>query len=566
MSIEIEVVAAGPPGPKGNTGSQGPKGDKGDTGDTGPQGIQGVKGDKGDTGNTGATGSTGPAGPQGVKGDKGDTGNTGPAGATGAPGAQGPKGDQGDKGDKGDTGDTGLTGPQGPTGATGPQGPQGPQGVKGDTGPEATQLANNAVDTAAIQDSAVTSAKIADGSVTSAKIGPAAVTTVKIGDGQVTEAKLDPAIVGLLSEMQDRIATLEGTAPTVPLLPYGPAIGTDTIANLVTGNGDQIWLSQRFKAVSTGKITSHRWVLKGARPTGYAGGTGGALRVSVQADDGTGKPNGTEIDGSFYTFSPPNADGHYTHTFSGSGASVVAGNIYHLVFKNTDASPNTNFCSLNNILVFTPTTPRQPRYPDTDLAVLTGGMGASPSWSVAPEYTPTFQIWYSNGQTQGQGYVDMQSSSGSQIGGTNMVREQITVTGTSRTITKVWLRLAKTSGTGDLTIRLEDVTESLIASCTIPAASIPTATRTADGSAGVWVSGTFAAAQTLTVGQTYNVRLSAPAGTEFWMRLLEQGNDNGYSAGHFDDGVAEVSTNSGSSWVTPATINSGRGDMQFYLT
>lgn len=268
--------------------------------------------------------------------------------------------------------------------------------------------ANDSVDTVHLKNGSVTSAKIVDGSVTSAKIGPAAVTTAKIGDGQVTEAKLDPAIVGLLSEMQDRIATLEGTAPTVPLLPYGPAIGTDTIANLVTGNGDQIWLSQRFKAVSTGKITSHRWVLKGARPTGYSGGTGGALRVSVQADDGTGKPNGTEIDGSFYTFSPPNADGHYTHTFSGSGASVVAGNIYHLVFKNTDASPNTNFCSLNNILVFTPTTPRQPRYPDTDLAVLTGGMGASPSWSVAPEYTPTFQIWYSNGQTQGQGYVDMQ--------------------------------------------------------------------------------------------------------------------------------------------------------------
>ena len=170
---------------------------------------------------------------------------------------------------------------------------------------------------ASIQDGAVTTSKIVDGSVTSAKIGPAAVTTAKIGDGQVTEAKLDPAIVGLLSEMQDRIATLEGTAPTVPLLPYGPAIGTDTIANLVTGNGDQIWLSQRFKAVSTGKITSHRWVLKGARPTGYSGGTGGALRVSVQADDGTGKPNGTDIDGSFYTFSPRNAYGHYTHTFSG---------------------------------------------------------------------------------------------------------------------------------------------------------------------------------------------------------------------------------------------------------
>ena len=68
MSIEIEVVAAGPPGPKGNTGSQGPKGDKGDTGNTG------AKGDKGDTGSTGAKGDTGSTG---AKGDKGDTGDKG---------------------------------------------------------------------------------------------------------------------------------------------------------------------------------------------------------------------------------------------------------------------------------------------------------------------------------------------------------------------------------------------------------------------------------------------------------------------------------------------------------
>ena len=34
MSIEIEVVVAGPPGPRGYTGNTGPKGDKGDKGDS----------------------------------------------------------------------------------------------------------------------------------------------------------------------------------------------------------------------------------------------------------------------------------------------------------------------------------------------------------------------------------------------------------------------------------------------------------------------------------------------------------------------------------------------------
>ena len=62
MSVEIEVVVAGPPGPrgltgaKGDTGNTGAKGDKGDTGNTGPQGAKGDTGSKGDKGDTGAKG------------------------------------------------------------------------------------------------------------------------------------------------------------------------------------------------------------------------------------------------------------------------------------------------------------------------------------------------------------------------------------------------------------------------------------------------------------------------------------------------------------------------------
>jgi hypothetical protein len=156
MSIEIEVVAAGPPGPRGYTGN------------TGPTGPQGAKGDKGDTGNTGAKGDKGDTGNTGAKGDKGDTGNTG---------AKGDKGDTGAKGDKGDTGNTG---------AKGDKGDQGDQGVIGPTpslsigtvgtGTAAASLTGtseapvlnltlpsagaNGVNTAAIQDAAVTAAKL----------------------------------------------------------------------------------------------------------------------------------------------------------------------------------------------------------------------------------------------------------------------------------------------------------------------------------------------------------------------------------------------------------------------
>jgi hypothetical protein len=177
MSIEIEVVAAGPPGPRGYTGN------------TGPTGPQGAKGDKGDTGNTGAKGDKGDTGNTGAKGDKGDTGNTG---------AKGDKGDTGAKGDKGDTGNTG---------AKGDKGDQGDQGVIGPTpslsigtvgtGAAAASLTGtseapvlnltlpsagaNGVGTAAIQDSAVTSAKIADGTIATGDIADGAVTVAKLG-------------------------------------------------------------------------------------------------------------------------------------------------------------------------------------------------------------------------------------------------------------------------------------------------------------------------------------------------------------------------------------------------
>ena len=375
-------------------------------------------------------------------------------------------------------------------------------------------------------------------------------------------ARLDD-LTARLDDLTARVEALEGSTPQAPLLPYGSGIGTDTIANLITGV-DQTAVSQKFRADITGTPTFHRWVLKvgGA----YSGAATGVHRVSIQADDGTGKPDGTRLDE--YTVSSGQVTGHYNWEFDGGDATLIAGNIYHLVIENMEVSPNTNYLSVNNILVFDATTPRQRRYADTDLGVLVRSGGV---WSVAPEYTPTFDLTFSNGYHQGQGYVDMQSSSGSLIAGDNMIHEKFTVTGTNRTVSTVWVRLAKHSGTGNLTIRLEDENESLIDYATIAAASITQDTsgneRTDDGKAGTWVSGTFANPQTLQVGSTYHLRLSAPAGTEFWMRLIEQGYANGYSAGHFDDGYAEVSTDSASTWNdTPASINAGQGDLQFYLT
>ena len=368
-------------------------------------------------------------------------------------------------------------------------------------------------------------------------------------------------VVARLDDLTARVEALEGSTPQAPLLPYGSGIGTDTIANLILGV-DQRWLSQRFRADITGTPVNHRWVTKvgGA----YSAGNGGTIRVSLMADDGTGKPYGPELDG--YTVTHPSVTSHTNWAFDNKNAALIAGNVYHLVFHNIEASPDSNYCSLNNILVFNATTPRQPRYPDTDLAVLAKPV-ATDTWTVQPEYTPTFDLTYANGYHQGQGYVDMQSASGSIIAGpSNMIRETITVTGQARTVSTVYVRIARTSGTGNLTIRLEDATESLIDSCAIATGSVPILTRTADASAGIWVSGTLSQPRTLQVGQTYHLRLSTDSSTSLWMRLLKQGYNNGYSAGMFDDGYAEESTDGGTSWGAPSGITAGQGDLQFHLT
>jgi hypothetical protein len=258
MSIEIEVVAAGPPGPRGYTGN------------TGPTGPQGAKGDKGDTGNTGAKGDKGDTGNTGAKGDKGDTGNTG---------AKGDKGDTGAKGDKGDTGNTG---------AKGDKGDQGDQGVIGPTpslsigtvgtGAAAASLTGtseapvlnltlpsagaNGVDTAAIQDSAVTSAKIADGTIATADIADGAVTVAKLGAGcpHRQPAHREPgSLPGLPVVGQSHIATngalhLSGTGSPEGVVTAAPGstwLQTDATTDVkgwirwvkATGTGNTGWVA-----------------------------------------------------------------------------------------------------------------------------------------------------------------------------------------------------------------------------------------------------------------------------------------------------------------------------------
>jgi hypothetical protein len=338
---------------------------------------------------------------------------------------------------------------------------------------------------------------------------------------------------------------------------YGPGIGADSLANTRIGGPDGTpgrTLSIRFRASTTSALTSINFYQQGG--PGYAGGTGGSLKVSVQTDDGTSShlPSGTILASQTVTCAYAVGDPGRLVTFS-NPATLVAGNLYHMVFANADPAPATNYVSLNAAYVVTATTPRQPLFADTDWALLMMSVGHD--WKARPEYTPIMSIAYANGQTAGMGYMERCYPDYS-IDGIARVRETFTVADGDRTVSTVGVRLRRITGTGSLTLTVETSAGSIVGSATIPASSIPT------GTYGSWVTAAFAAPFKLTTGSAYNFVLTTSSGTTYSVLPFRKGLEYDYLTGsYFKDGHAEQSS-SGSTWVDVST-NRAQYDVQFYF-
>lgn len=390
---------------------------------------------------------------------------------------------------------------------------------------------------------------------------PALPDTAHVGDsGHTDDHNAIVAALTLLGGKMDaaeaRLDALEGTPA---LIPYGPAFNMDALANLLLGGPDETAASYRFRAEQSSTLTAFvAYWLDETFSSDYGGGTGGTFSITVEGDD-DGEPDGTPL----ATESVAPTDVFPVITFS-TPATLTAGTLYHLVFTNVDASPTVNYSSIDCTAVFgalQSQVPRQPKWSDDDLAALVKEDG---TWTEQTVHTPIIDLTYGNGQHQGQTYMEIESTELVIAGTDNMVRERITVSGGSRVVTGAAVRMAKNSGTGDLTVRLEDGLGVLIDSFTVPASSIPTL-DSAGLPSGAWVSGSFTSPRTLTNGSTYHLRLSTDASTEMWTRGMESAHvgDMDQSLA-FSDGVLETTTD-GSTWETVSGLGN-YGDMQFYFT
>lgn len=342
---------------------------------------------------------------------------------------------------------------------------------------------------------------------------------------------------------------------------YGSGIGMDSLNNTQIGGLEAKTASYRFRAAYSSALTGVRiYIQTGSR---YSGGTFGTLEVTVQTNGSGNMPSGTVL--ATTTIRPADVirpSGNALPLVSWSvPASLTAGQLYHIVFRNIDSNPTTNYASINGVFMYQPTVPRQPTYNNVDWGQpIRSGSGA---WADSLNTVPLADLRYANGKSQGLGYMEDWVRSYVSISGTSLVREQITPTVT-RTVSEVNVRLMRISGSSPLVLTMKGTS----ATCSIPAASIPIGVPGDHSGTGhaTWVRCTFPAV-TLAAGTTYNLVLSAPSDTIYSIFVIRKGVDYNFAPStYFAEGRAQHT--SGSTWV-PFTQDGGpaldEGDLQFYF-
>jgi len=348
---------------------------------------------------------------------------------------------------------------------------------------------------------------------------------------------------------------------------YGVGITGDTLANAQIGGrasgAPNTQIGFKFTAAVTDTLVSFREYVVGKEASGYGGGNGGTIRVTIQTDDGSGFPSGTIL--ATKDIVCP-ADGLQQYSFT-SPPSLTVGVVYHLVHTNIDASPTVNFVSVNSVYCYgAVNSPRNARLTDAEYGQ-TAKYGAS-AWEVRNNFTPVLLLTYSGDITQGMGYMELSLPQYATINGANhMARESFTVTGGDRVVTTVSVRLRRSKGTGALVVRLETSSGSLIEAINVPAASIPVSIPGGDTGGAVWVTATFLSSHILTNGSSYNLRLSTDSNTTYTIFTIRKGFDYGFAnTTYFKDGSAFKTTN-GSTWTNLGRVmgNPPENDIEFYF-
>lgn len=337
---------------------------------------------------------------------------------------------------------------------------------------------------------------------------------------------------------------------------YGSALNVDTKANLQIGWTDRARLAHRFRAGTSSTITSVRFAQRGGSV--YSGGSGGTLRISIQTDK-DGLPSGTVLGSA--TWEPGNPSQSWS-TYEAVPmpvpVAVTKGQLYHVVFENTDADPEKNYISVNELFVYGATLkPRQPAFADEDYAVLY----ATPDvWTLQQRYTADMDIAYSDGSHDGVGYVQNMTEYFGTISGSSAVREHFTVIGNGRIVTSAAVRVRRSSGSDPLVLSIRQG-DTVLVSGEVAATDIPVSAAGNDDGGSVWATITFPVL-TMVAGTTYDLVLTTAASSVYTAAPIREGTDVGMASRAFRDGTGQ-GTRDGRDWKD--LFDRSPVDLQFYL-
>jgi len=351
-------------------------------------------------------------------------------------------------------------------------------------------------------------------------------------------------------------------AAALPVTPcfYGSGLGADSLANTVLGGPSLNAASYRFQTKYAGPLKGIRvffiWSLV---KSGYQAGGGGTIQVDLMADDGTAAhlPTGPSLATLSYG-SILSQNDNYPELLFPAPATLKGGAFYHLVFTNVDPSPQSNYVSLDSIYSNAQTAPMQPSSSDAAFAVLVrSGAGA---WKLREGFTPTLELDYADGDTQGAGYMEVWSANPKLISADAQVRETFKVSGPSRTFSRIKVRLQRVAGASPLTFTLAEADGTVMAQGAVPAASVLTGVP-------AWVTCTLPLSTVLSTGVGYNLTLSCPADTQYSAFPIRKGLDKGFSPYTcFPDGYAQFTTTGSAGWAgwdMWGTPNLTTSDLQF---
>lgn len=375
-------------------------------------------------------------------------------------------------------------------------------------------------------------------------------------------------------------ATATGAAyvagPSTGFSFYGPGIAGDALANTRVGFTAATNVSfDRFVAQYSGSLTNVVLYFLSADAPGYGAGTGGTWKVDLYATNASGEPTGSALATQIVAANAV-SDTDLSVTF-GTPYTVTAGTRYALVYTNTDASPTTNYFSLDRWFLgdgssayFSASRP-VPAYASDDYAHGYASTVSGP-WTMRAGFLPIMDLTI-GGNHQGMSYGEASYATGQvgEINGSNkMVRQRFTPT-SSFTATGIGIRLLKLTGTtADLTAGLYSGS-TLLGSVTIAASSVPsglapdgTSSATGLGYSSRWVEATFSSSISVTSGTAHYVRLSSTGGTYYAWVMRRLADSYLYTAATgFADGYAEKTTD-GTTWSSLGRV-SAENDLQFFL-